>query len=349
LDPDTRKAFREQAYGALGTVGEFKTALEEGVIYRLLEHGMHASHKEAAARAEKALENATTPQERRVFAFALAQAELRDWDNGRARAILRLKELAADPGPFRSPSEYLLQGRVHIALASALTSFEHGADERARTEARNHLSLARDLIPTDCYLERGELAMTEAELESIEAWRCSQNGGAPEEVIRHRDIAELSVLAAVNAWRLVRRWDRVRKGIVRLRNMPDELKTPSMGVERAQLMIPWLHALVQYQDAETPPPWPGGKAEPDQFGVHGLHKEILEAFNALPADIVMEALPIPAAEAYELLKRCIVAFRNDEFYDSPADVLEPEESVLPVEHASWFIALQAQEKARRGY
>lgn len=349
LDPGTRKAFREHAYGALGTVGEFKSALEEGVIYRLLAHGMQASHKEAAARASTALANAATPHDRRVFAFALAQAELHDWEGGRLRALAILRELAAHPGPYRSPSEYLLQGRILIELAGALPSRPQGEDESDLTEVRQYLSRARDLIPMDCYLERGELAMAEARLEGIESHRCSQNGGAPEDAMRHRDNAELSVLAAVNAWRLVRRWDLVRAGIVRLRHMPGELKEPTVDVERARILIPWLHALVQYQDAETPPPSHGRRAEPNPFGVHELHKEILEAFNSLPQDIASEALPIPAEEAYSLLKRCIVAYRNDEFYDTPANVLEPEESILPVEHAAWFIALQEQEKSRRGY
>jgi hypothetical protein len=347
LDLDTRRDFREHSYGALGSMADFVTGIEEGIIHRLLEHGQRTTAEEAAALATRALANAATHHERRVFVFALARAELGQGSpDETALAYTRLRKLAEDPGPFRSPAEQLLQARILIQCARASALAARGISHFDIAEARPYLDRARELISPENHLDRGDLLLKEAEFEGLEAWRCIAEHLAPDEVMRHEAKAELSFLLAINAYRLVQQWDRIRYALRQLWVLARGLRLRTLDKDRGHLLIPWLNALLRLEAVPQRPQ--RTRPGPDLYE-RELLKESLEAFNALPLDLSEADVPLPAQEGYELVKRCIDLYRiRGMGYDSRPGDPERDERALPVEGAAWFRAMQEEEKTRRG-
>jgi len=347
LDRDTYRAFREHSYGALGSIADFVTGIEEGVIHTLLERKQEAAAREAADLATRALASASTHHEGRVFAFALALAELGQGSPDQtALAYARLRKLADDPGPFRSPAEQLLQARILIQCARAGAFAARDISRFDIAAARHYLDRARELISPENHLDRGDLLLKEAEFEGLEAWRSSVDRLGLEEVLRHETKAELSFLLAINAYRLVQQWDRIRYALRQLWVLARGLRIRTLDRDRGQLLIPWLSALLRLEAAAERPQ--RARPGPDLYE-RELLKELLEAFNALPLDLSEADLPLPAQECYELVRQCIDLFRiRGMGYDGRPGDPERDERALPVEGAAWFRARREDEKTRRG-
>ncbi len=346
LDPEARRTLKEEAYSTQAAFGDFNAVVKEATVRHLLERGGRRALSEAARLASDALARASTRLDRRTFTYLLALIDLQTFPSSRsARALPTLRTLADEPGPLGTPRQHSLHVEILVSAAHALIGPKVVCSEEELAEARARLDSARILVSADDHATRGELLWLEGLIELREHDRLARAVQDSEKGALHRHKAQLATLSALNAWRLAGDWGRVREATWRLHHIPSGLYLAALGVGDPEDLILWLVALLRYEteDEETGLK----KSAPEPYEVHELKIDLLDAFNKLPPEIGPDALPLPAAECFELVTSSLRSYRDDPFNGTPLSWFEYPDDVLPVEKASWFRDFEVREQAGR--
>jgi len=301
LEDGAQKIFDDTCYDSLTSSDTAATALNEGVVYSLLERN---DLELAAAHAKSVLRRASSDHERRTFHLALATIDVHRhaaaplWEKGpaMAHALSLLRSMVRGHTTLETPSERVLQTRILTTLASAIAIHELDRMTHETEEARIYLKMARDLIPPSSLSEQGDLLFAEAMVEEQESIFQLAIGGDRELGYTLRYKAASSLLAAITAWRLSQRWDRLRHGVRFLYALPFALTLAHIENAKAGLIFRWLHAAHSYFKVVAPQ---------DSYVIEAIRSAILDLFQKLPVDCGADALPLPLNESYDLVNECV--------------------------------------------